>query len=186
GNGTTGYAYFTPSERTTPAGTPVAADANWTQDASGNIHIPTTDFDPNITGVVSKAYPLPNITPNAGNGFSNYAYAPSIPQNRWEATGKLDYAINENTKLSGTYAYQNEVDSHPITIWWAPPNTLPYPAPVSAATNSQVILGNFTHQFGPTTTSETVFTLSRYINPNKLGSNAANRSTVGMSGVPGL
>jgi hypothetical protein len=186
GNGTTGYAYFTPSERTTPAGTPVAADANWTQDSSGNIHIPTTDFDPNITGVVSKAYPLPNLTPNSGNGFSNYAYAPSIPQNRWEATGKLDYAINENTKLSGTYAYQSEVDQHPITIWWAPPQTLPYPAPVQADVNAQVILANFTHQFNATTTNETVFTLSRFINPNTLGNNNANRSTIGMGGVPGL
>ena len=180
-NGNYSYAYMLPCQ--TCSG--LTADANWTTDSSGNIHIPTTDFDPNITGVL-KLYPLPNVTPNAGNGWSNYAYAPSVPQNRWEATGKLDYAISENTKLSGTYAYQNEVDQHPISIWWAPPNTLPYPAPVSAATNSQVILGNFTHQFGPTTTSETVFTLSRYINPNKLGNNAANRSTVGMSGVPGL
>jgi len=180
-NGNYSYAYGLPA----PSGKVPGDGSNWTTDSSGDIHIPTTDFDPNITGVL-KLYPLPNVTPNAGNGWSNYAYAPSIPQNRWEATGKLDYAITENTKLSGTYAYQNEVDQHPITIWWAPPNTLPYPAPVSAATNSQVILGNFTHQFGPTTTSETVFTLSRYINPNKLGSNAANRSTVGMSGVSGL
>jgi len=180
-NGNYSYAYGLPA----PSGKVPGDGSNWTTDSSGNIHIPTTDFDPNITGVL-KLYPLPNVTPNAGNGWSNYAYAPSIPQNRWEATGKLDYAITENTKLSGTYAYQNEVDQHPITIWWAPPNTLPYPAPVSAATNSQVILGNFTHQFGPTTTSETVFTLSRYINPNKLGNNAANRSTVGMSGVSGL
>ncbi len=181
-NGNYSYAYMLPVAN---GGVPGNPDANWTTDSSGNIHIPTTDFDQNIAGVL-KLYPLPNVTPNAGNGWSNYAYAPSIPQNRWEATGKLDYAITENTKLSGTYAYQNEVDQHPITIWWAPPNTLPYPAPVTAATNSQVILGNFTHQFGATTTSETVFTLSRYINPNKLGNNAANRSTVGMSGVSGL
>ena len=180
-NGNYSYAYMVPCQ--TCSG--LAADANWTKDSSGNLHIPTTDYDQNITGAL-KLYPLPNTTPTAGNGWSNYAYAPNVPQNRWEATGKLDYAITENTKLSGTYAYQNEVDQHPITIWWAPPNTLPYPAPVTAATNSQVILGNFTHQFGATTTSETVFTLSRYINPNKLGNNAANRSTVGMSGVPGL
>lgn len=180
-NGNYNYAYLVPCQ--TCSG--LAADTNWTKDAAGDVQIPTTDFDANILGVM-KLYPLPNLNPNGGNGFSNYAYAPSIPQNRWEATGKLDYAITENTKLSGTYAYQSEVDSHPITIWWAPPNTLPYPAPVTAATNSQVILGNLTHQFGPTTTSETVFTLARYINPNKLGSNAANRSTVGMSAVPGL
>ncbi len=161
-----------------------ANELNWTTDSSGNVHIPTTDFDPNITTLVSKAYPLPNITPNANNGWSNYAYSPSIPQNRWEATGKLDYAISDNTKLSGTYAYQSEVDQHPITIWWAPPQTLPFPTPVQADVNARVILANFTHQFNATTTNEAVFTLSRFINPNTTNPNT--RALEGMSGIPGL
>jgi len=40
---------------------PLAADANWTKDSSGNLHIPTTDYDQNITGAL-KLYPLPNTT----------------------------------------------------------------------------------------------------------------------------
>lgn len=159
--------------------------SNATTDASGNVIIPTTDYDPDILGVL-KLYPTPNITPDASNGWSNYAYAPSIPQNRWEATGKLDYAITENTKLSGTYAYQSEVDQHPIAVWWAPAQTLPYPAPVQADVNAQVFLTNFTHQFNATTTNEAVFTLSRFINPVTISGTAANRSSVGMSNVPGL
>ncbi len=174
-NGNYSYAWYVPC---------CNLPTNATKDSAGDLTIPTTDFDPNIVGV-KKLYPLPNTTPTAGNGWSNYAYSPSIPQNRWEATGKLDYAISDNTKLSGTYAYQSETDQHPITIWWAPPNTLPYPAPVSAAVNAQVILANFTHQFNATTTNEAVFTFSRFINPNKLGGDAANRSTVGMN-VQGL
>lgn len=180
-NGNYNYAYLVPCQ--TCSG--LAADTNWTTDAAGDVQIPTTDFDPNITGV-KKLYPGPNVNPNGGNGYSNFAYAPSIPQNRWEATGKVDYAITENTKLSGTYAYQKEVDQHPIDIWWAPPNSLPYPAPVQANTNSQVILANFTHQFGATTTSETVFTLARYINPINDTGTAADRTTVGMGSVQGL
>ena len=170
---------------------PYALPSNTTTDASGNQHVPTTDFDPNILGVL-KYYAVtraPNITPSAANSWSNYAYAPSIPQNRWEATGKLDYAITDNTKLSGTYAYQSENDQHPITIWWAPPSTLPYPSPVSAKVNAQVLLTNFTHQFNATTTNEAVFTLSRFINPNTYGGTAANRGGsggIGMDGVPGL
>ena len=78
------------------------------------------------------------------------------------------------------------MDQRPITIWWAPPQTLPYPAPVSANVNAQVVLANFTHQFNATTTNEAVFTLSRFINPNTLGNTAANRSTVGMGGIQGL
>ena len=174
-NGNYSYAWYVPC---------CNLPSNATKDSNGNLTIPTSDFDPNITGV-KKLYPLPNTTPTAGNGWSNYAYAPSIPQNRWEATGKLDYAISDNTKLSGTYAYQSEVDQHPVTIWWAPPNTLPYPAPVSADVNAQVVLVNFTHQFNATTTNEAVYTFSRFINPNKLGGDAANRSTVGMN-VQGL
>jgi hypothetical protein len=182
---TIGYAYYMPSQRTPPGSkTPITQDTNWTQDSSGNLHIPTSDFDPNITTLLQKAYPVPNITANANNGWSNYAYAPSIPQNRWEATGKLDYAISDNTKLSGTYAYQSEVDQHPITIWWAPPNTLPYPTPVQADVNARVLLTNFTHQFNATTTNEAVFTLSRFINPNSTNPNT--RSLEGMSGITGL
>jgi hypothetical protein len=184
-NPTVGYAYYMPQRRTGPGNTAVPADANWTQDSSGNIHIPTADFDSNITTLVSKAYPLPTITQNANNGYSNYAYTPNTPQNRWEATGKVDYAISDNTKLSGTYADQMENDQRPITIWWAPPNTLPYPSPVTAAVNAKVYLVNFTHQFSPTTTSETVFTLSRFINPNK-SSNPNTRQLEGMQGIQGL
>jgi len=194
GNGTMAYAYYTPSA---PNG--VANDANWTTDSSGNVHIPLSDFDPNIVGVVGDIgkpcpgtdnasngvyYPCPNTVPTGNNGWSNYAYAPSTPQNRWEATGKLDYAISDNTKLSGTYAYQSEVDQHPITIWWAPPQTLPFPTPVQADVNAQVVLGNFTHQFNATTTNEAVFTFSRFINPNTTNPNT--RALVGMSGITGL
>ncbi len=80
-NGGYQYAYYVPNSN---------LPANATTDASGNLHIPTTDFDPNILGVL-KYYAVthaPNITPSAANSWSNYAYAPSIPQNRWEATGQ--------------------------------------------------------------------------------------------------
>lgn len=167
---------------------PYAPPSNATKDSSGNVHIPTTDFDQNILGVL-KYYAVnnaPNITPTPANSYSNYAYAPSIPQNRWEATGKVDYAITENTKLSGTYAYQSETDQHPVTVWWAPPSTLPYPSPVGAQVNAKVLLVNFTHQFNPTTTNEAVFTLSRFINPVTYSGNAADRSTIGMGGVKGF
>lgn len=181
-NGNYQYAYYVPA---------YSLPANATKDSNGNLTIPTADFDSNITTLAnlncksSIYYPCPNITPTGGSGWGNYAYAPSIPQNRWEATGKLDYAINENTKLSGTYAYQSEVDQRPITIWWAPPNTLPYPAPVSADVTAQVILANFTHQFNATTTNEAVYTFSRFINPNKMSGNAATRQAIGMN-VTGL
>ena len=143
--------------------------------------IPTADFDPNAK-VYASLLPKANVTPNAGNGWSNYQYVSSVPQNRWEATGKVDYAIGDNTKISGSYTRQIEQDQHPIGIWWTPPWTLPYPSSVVANTTSQEVMTNVTHVFSPTTTNEAVFTLARYINPNSLGNpKAVSRSALGMT-----
>jgi hypothetical protein len=143
--------------------------------------IPQADFDPNAKAYASLL-PKANITPGAGNGWSNYQYVSSIPQNRWEATGKVDYAIGDNTKLTGSYTRQIEQDQHPIGIWWTPPWTLPYPSSVVANTTSQEVMTNFTHVFNPTTTNEAVFTLARYINPNTLGNpNAVSRKALNMT-----
>jgi Carboxypeptidase regulatory-like domain len=146
-----------------------------------NSVIPKTDFDPN--GVAfAGLLPHANVTPNAGNSWSNYQYVSSTPQNRWEATGKIDYAIGDNTKLTGSYTRQIEADQHPVGIWWTPPWTLPYPSNVVAATNSQEVMVNLTHVFSPTTTNEVVFTLARYINPNTLSNPAAvDRNKLGMT-----
>jgi len=154
---------------------------------------PSTQFDPNITGILNatsylkqKYYPLPNITPNAGDGWNNYSFVQQTPQNRWEATGKVDYAISENTKLTGSYTRQIEADQHPISIWWEPAWSLPYPSPIVANTTSQEIMANLTHVFSPTTTNETVFTYARYINPSTLGDpGAVDRSKLGFN-VQGL
>jgi hypothetical protein len=128
---------------------------------------PTSDIDPNIKGIL-KLYPQNNHTPDAANGYTNYSYTNTSPQNRWEATGKADYAFSDNTKVTGTYAYQKESDLAPISIWWALPNTLPYPSPGASNTVTYVINANFTHVFNPTTTNEAVFSISHFVNPYKL------------------
>jgi hypothetical protein len=119
--------------------------------------MPTSDFDPNLTGGIPDGkhgllqyYPNANILPSASNGYNNYQYTPSEPQNRWEATGKVDYAISDNSKLSVSYTRQIETDVHPIGVWWTPPWTLPYPSNVQAPTTSQDFMSNFTHVFSPT------------------------------------
>ena len=147
----------------------------------------SSQFDPNITGGtpdgkhgVLQYYPNANILPSASNGFNNFQYTPNQPQNRWEATGKVDYAISDNSKLSVSYTRQIETDVHPIGVWWTPPWTLPYPSNVTAPTTSQDFMANFTHVFSPTTTNEVVFTYARYINPSNLSNpSAASRSTLG-------
>jgi hypothetical protein len=166
------YAYAAPNPKNLPAGSTATS-------------IPSSAFDPNAVAY-SKLYPKPNITPSANNGWSNYQYVSDVPQNRWEATGKVDYAIGDNDKLSVSYTRQIENDQHPIGVWWTPPWTLPYPSNVVAATTSQEVMSNYTHVFSPTTTNEFVFTLARYINPSTLSDAAAvSRSKLGIN-IKGL
>ena len=151
--------------------------------------ISPSQYDPNITGGTPDGkhgllayYPLANILPSASNGYNNFQYTPNTPQNRWEATGKVDYAISDNSKLSVSYTRQIETDVHPIGVWWTPPWTLPYPSNVQAPTTSQDFMANFTHVFSPTTTNEFVFTYARYINPSNLTNpSAASRKTLGFN-----
>ena len=146
---------------------------------------PVTDIDPNIPGILAL-YPATNQTPTAANGWTNYRYVNNLPQNRWEATGKLDYAISDNTKLTGSYSYQKEADLAPISIWWATPNTLPYPTPGASNTVTYMILTNLTHVFNPTTTNEFVFTISHFTNPYKLQDPAKASRSANNFNVPGL
>jgi Carboxypeptidase regulatory-like domain/TonB-dependent Receptor Plug Domain len=147
--------------------------------------MPTSDYDTNIVGIAALM-PKSNITPSSSNGWNNYQYISTVPQNRWEATGKVDYAISDNSKLSVSYTRQIENDQHPVGVWWTPPWTLPYPSNVVAATTSQEVMANFTHVFSPTTTNELVFTLARYINPSTLSNpKAVSRSALGFN-VKGL
>ncbi len=149
-----------------------------------NGQIPTSLFDPNALALL-KTYPAPNVDPNTHGGF-NYQYLDQSPVDRWEQTEKVDYSISENTKLTVSYARQDEKDLHPVQVWWAPSWSLPYPSPLVAPTTSNVIMANGTHVFSPTLTNETVFTYARYINPITPQNPAAiNPSNLGFN-VPGL
>jgi hypothetical protein len=177
------------------AGIPAAAITTWSNfynqmskntPAGGTAtSFPTSDIDPNIPGIL-KLYPSTNQTPTAANGYTNYHYVNTTPRNRWEGTGKLDYAISDNTKLTGSYTYQKESDLAPISIWWAIPSTLPYPSAGASNTVTYVVLTNLTHVFNPTTTNETVFTWSHFVNPYKLANPSAVSRKTNNFNVPGL
>lgn len=122
-------------------------------------------FDP-YGAAATALIPHANQTPSAANGQANYAFSPATPQDRWEATGKVTYAFNDNNKLWGTYAYQSEVDEHPLSIWWAPANTVPYPSNPVGNETAHVYLANFTHIFSATSTNEFVFAYSEFVNNN--------------------
>ena len=136
-------------------------------------------YDPNGV-ILSGLNPAANQTPGATNGWNNYAYSPTTPQNRWEVTAKVNYSFNDNNKLWGSYTLQEETDDHPLSIWWAPEWTIPYPSEPIGKEKAHVYLANFTHVFSPTTTNEFVFAYSEFINDNSLSNlSATSRSKLG-------
>jgi hypothetical protein len=129
---------------------------------------------------ISKLNPQPNQTPNATNGWNNYQAIAEHSDDRWEATGKVTYAFNDNNKLWGSYTYQTETDNHPLSIWWAPEWTIPYPGKPAGKETAHVYLANYTHVFNASTTNEFVFSYAEFVNDNSLANpSAVNPSTVG-------
>jgi hypothetical protein len=152
------------------------------QPVNGNV--PVSEFDPNALALL-KLYPSPNVNP-VTHGGNNFQYLDQSPTNRWEQTEKIDYNATENTKITVSYARQDETDIHPVQVWWAPPWSVPYPSPMIAPTTANVVMANVTHVFSPTTTNEVVFTYARYINPLTLEDpSKVNPADVGYN-VPGL
>jgi hypothetical protein len=155
----------------------------WGGHAAGSIPNIKAYFDP-LGVIMSNLNPAPNQSPTATNGWNNYNYSPNTPVNRWEATGKVTYAFNDNNKIWGSYTYQTEVDDHPLSIWWAPEWTIPYAGNPVGKETANVYLVNFTHVFNATSTNEFVFSYAKFVNNNSLGNAAAVSRT--KLGIPAM
>jgi hypothetical protein len=155
------------------------ANSPWVGYGSGTVPNLKQYFDP--TGViVSNLNPAPNQAPSAANGWNNYGYSPVTPTDRWEATGKVTYAFNDSNKVWGSYTYQTEVDNHPLSIWWAPEWTIPYPSKPGGVETAKVYLVNFTHVFNASTTNEFVFSYAEFTNDDSQSNPAAvSRAALG-------
>jgi hypothetical protein len=136
-----------------------------TQNALSNL------FDPVGQVLGGSLMPAPNQVPTAANGYSNYlepygdpTSSATITGNRWEATGKLTYALNDNNKFWGSYAYQSENDTHSSAPWWNPANTIAYPSAPIAKETAHLYLANYTHVFSATSTNEFVFAYAEFVN----------------------
>ncbi len=151
----------------------------WGQNAQGSIPNLKPYFDP-IGVIVSGLNPTGNQQPTGANGWNNFGYIPNTPQDRWEVTGKVNYSLNDNNKIWGSYTTQIETDNHPISIWWAPSGTIPYPGDPVGKETAHVYLANYTHVFSASTTTEFVFAYSEFINDISLSKpNAVSRKALG-------
>jgi Carboxypeptidase regulatory-like domain/TonB-dependent Receptor Plug Domain len=161
---------------TAPGGWPpgcTAANSPWVSTDRSNL---SQFFDPvgKVLGADTNnggLLPVANRIPTAANGWTNYLENYSSPSssatvvgNRWEATGKITYAFNDNNKLWGSYAYQSEADTHGAAPWWNPPNSVEYPSLPIGKETAHLYLANYTHVFSATSTNEVVFAYAKFVN----------------------
>jgi hypothetical protein len=131
-------------------------------------------------------YPLPNVDPAANNGY-NYIFATTRPANMMQIKPRIDYSINDNTKLYVVYNRQRDNQEPSLdTLWtgnaqsWISP-TVPYPSPLTENTQSDSVTANLTHVFSPTLTNEAVFTYTHLNLPNMFKDRTkVERGTLGL------
>ncbi len=110
---------------------------------------------------------------------NNLYYGLKTPVDRFEFRVRLDYNVNDSTRVSLTWNRQDEFDHNIAGVWYYPSSALPYPSPMPAHEVSNILSGNVVHVFGPTLTNETVVALARFLNPVQL----SNPSTVSQAAL---
>jgi hypothetical protein len=151
---------------------------------NGMINSPNL-IDPNGLRLMNS-YPLPNADPIANAGV-NYINGQTRYSNMFQIRARVDYNINDSTKLYVTYNRQRDNAQESLdTLWtgngqsWASPTT-PYPSPLVESTHSDVVSANLTKIFSPTLTNELVFTYTFLNLPNHFADpSKVNRGGLGL------
>jgi hypothetical protein len=125
----------------------------------GNGHILPSAIDP-VGKALINLYPLPNANP-AINGGYNYIQVSTKPQNAYQLRPRIDWSINENTKLFFQYNRQRDTAYFVDTLWWRPAPTVPWPSRLQSANDSDSYSVNLTKVFSPTMTNEFIFTWTK-------------------------
>lgn len=122
--------------------------------------------NPDTTGTglgLMKTYPLPNADPGGANEGYNYIQSGTRYANMIQYRGRVDYNLNDSTKLYVTYNHQNDNAENSLDVlWtgnaqsWADPTT-PYPTPIVEKSHSEVVTANMTKVINPTLTNEVIF-----------------------------
>ena len=143
-------------------GSQINSSLNATQYPDGII--PKSAISP-IGAKLMNLYPVPNAN-SVTNGGYNFVQVSTKPQNAYQLRPRIDWAINDNTKLYVSYNRQRDTAYFTDTLWWRPTPTVPYPTRLIAGNESDSISANLTKVFSPTLTNEFVFTYT-YLNlPN--------------------
>jgi hypothetical protein len=134
--------------------------------------VPQSLFSTQGVNSFAKLFPMPNVNPLDNNGY-NYITSTTHSDNMWQLRPRVDWSINENTKLFVSYNVQHDLNHDNGTVWWGTNPAVPYPSPLNQANYSNSLSVNLTKVFNPTLTNEAVFTYTELYVPFTLP-NAAN------------
>jgi hypothetical protein len=114
-------------------------------------------LDPGAAAL-AKIWPKANATPTATNGGYNYIAPIVNVDNGWIYRFRLDYILNDNTKLYGSMeqAYSSGLASgNGAHLYWTPGNAIPFPGGGEVEDNyGKVLAGHLVHNFSATTTND--------------------------------
>lgn len=135
-----------------------------------NGQLPAALIDPNGL-ILMNTYPLPNADPGT-NGGANYISAGTRYSNMLQLRGRVDYNISDSTKLYVTYNRQRDSSESSLdTLWtgnaqsWTSPS-VPYPSPIHASSQSDVVSASLTKVFSSSLTNELIFSYTFLNLPN--------------------
>ena len=101
-----------------------------------------------------KLYPSANANPQQNNGY-NYIFNTTHSDDQWQFRPRVDWSINDNTKLFVTYNMQRELNHDNGTLWWGTAPAVPYPSAQNLPNTSDSVSVNLTKVFSPTSDQRT-------------------------------
>jgi hypothetical protein len=129
-------------------------------------------------------YPAPNFTSTNGSP-NNYVDDVLAPINRTQGVLRVDYNINDSTKMYVRLARESESQTYNNGIWWNP-SGYALPSPVIGTNLGRSAAVNLTKIINPTMTNEIVFSASRLLLNNTYGDpSKVSLSGTGLSSLTG-
>jgi len=126
--------------------------------------MPASAMSPIGVAMYAKLYPEPNVNPQLNNGY-NYIYSTTHTDNLWQMRPRIDWSINDSTKVFVSYNTQHDLNHDNSTAWWGTNPAVPYPTPLAQHNSSESISVNLTKVFSPTLTNEAIFTYTNLYVP---------------------
>jgi hypothetical protein len=80
--------------------------------------IPTTYLDPGAMALINNVLPLPNKA--TGTDGYNWTTENLVDNNVFQATERVDYAINQNNHIFGRYTFEKEKQGQPQVPYYSP------------------------------------------------------------------